>query len=217
LRSFFYQHSVRRPDLIDRRIELVKSSRPLTSDRAVIEPAVMQTQMLLEILRVQQKHIARFDKRIAEAFSAHPAAAFFRELPGAGPTFAPRLLVAFGDDPARYPAASNLQMYAGVAPVQKKSGKQLWIHWRWLAPVFLRQTFVEWAAQTVIYCPWANAYYYRQKAAGKSRQAILRALAFKWIRILWKCWQTQEPYDDAKYIASLKRRGSPIIAALEAA
>jgi hypothetical protein len=66
-------------------------------------------------------------------------------------------------------------------------------------------------------CPWAHAYYYSQKAEGKSRQVILRALAFKWIRILWKCWQARVPYNDGQYISALKRRGSPIIEALEAA
>jgi hypothetical protein len=217
LRAFYREHAVRRDDVIERRIELVRTSRALTTDNAVIEPAVMHLQLLLDIIRAQQKHILCFDERIGTAFAEHPRAALFRNLPGAGATFAPRLLVAFGDNRARYPAAVNLQMYAGVAPVQKRSGKQLWIHWRWLAPVFLRQTFVEWSAQTVIYCPWAHAYYYRQKAAGKSRQAILRSLAFKWIRILWKCWQTGVPYDDGQYLAALKRRGSPLIEALAAA
>ena len=216
LRSFYCQHTVRRPELIEQRITLVRQARALVQDPAVIAPAVMQVQMFVEALRVIQKHVERFDAHIEEAFAAHPAAAFFRQLPGAGPALAPRLLVAFGDDRARYPVAANLQMYAGVAPVQKKSGQQLWIHWRWLAPVFLRQTFVEWSGQTVLWSPWAHAYYFYQKRHGKSRNAILRALAFKWIRILWRCWQNNEPYDEKRYIESLKRRRSPLVAELTA-
>jgi hypothetical protein len=27
-------------------------------------------------------------------------------------------------------------------------------------------------------------------------------------RILWKCWQTGQPYDEAKWMESLKKRGS---------
>ncbi|MFY9925688.1 MAG: transposase [Opitutaceae bacterium] len=215
LRSFYNLHTVRRPQLIEKRIELIRLARPLVQDTAIIAPAVMQVQMFVDMLRAQQKHIERFETRIDEAFAAHPAANFFRQLPGAGPAFGPRLLVAFGDDPARYPAASNLQMYAGIAPVQKKSGQQLWIHWRWLAPVFLRQTFTEWAGQTVLHSPWARAYYFRQKRLGKTRNVILRALAFKWIRILWRCWQNHEPYDEARYQESLKRRRSPLTAELE--
>jgi hypothetical protein len=66
-----------------------------------------------------------------------------------------------------------------------------WVHWRWQCPTFLRQTFVEWAAQTVNKSFWAGAYYRQQKAKGCSHQAAVRALAFKWIRILYRCWQAR--------------------------
>jgi hypothetical protein len=84
LRGFYCQHTVRRPKLIERRLALIANARPLTTDPAVIAPAVMQVTMFVELLRVLQKHIERLEARIAEAFAAHPAAAFFRQLPGAG-------------------------------------------------------------------------------------------------------------------------------------
>ena len=215
LRGFYYQHAVRRPKLVEQRLALIAHARSLTTDPAVIAPGVMQVTMFVEMLRVLQKHIERFEARIAEVFAAHPMAAFFRQLPGAGPTYAPRLLVAFGDDPERYHEASHLQMFGGVAPVQQKSGTQLWVHWRWNASSFLRQTFVEWAGQTVLYSAWARAYYFRQKRHGKKHPAILRALAFKWIRILWRCWQNHDPYDEARYLTALKLRRSPLATDIE--
>ncbi|MEJ1973506.1 MAG: hypothetical protein WDM96_13900 [Lacunisphaera sp.] len=66
------------------------------------------------------------------------------------------------------------------------------------------------AGQTVVHCDWANAYYHRQSRAGKAHHAILRALAFKWIRILWRCWQDRKPYDETRYLASLRRHSSPL-------
>ncbi len=36
-------------------------------------------------------------------------------------------------------------------------------------------------------------------------------MAFKWQRILFRCWKDGVPYDDAKYMASLKRRNSPLL------
>jgi transposase len=215
LRGFYNQHTVRRPKLIEQRLALIANARPLTTDPAVIGPAVMQVTMFVDLLRVLQKHIERLEARIAEVFESHPAAAFFRQLPGAGPTFAPRLLVAFGDDTERYREASHLQMFGGVAPVQQKSGTQLWVHWRWNASMFLRQTFVEWSGQTVLYSTWARAYYFRQKQHGKKHQSILRALAFKWIRILWRCWQNHDPYDEARYLEALRQRRSPLITDIE--
>jgi hypothetical protein len=41
---------------------------------------------------------------------------------------------------------------------------------------------------------------------------ILRALAFKWIRIIWRCWYDRQPYDEARYLMALQKHHSPIIA-----
>jgi transposase len=214
LRAFYTAHNSRRPDVLDERVAIIAHARALTEDRAVIEPAVLQVRMLVDLLRPLQRNIALIEERIAEAFNAHPEAALFQGLPGAGPATAPRLLAAFGTDRSRYPNACSLQKYAGIAPVTQRSGRQLWIHWRWNAPKFLRQTFVEWAGQSVPKCAWAKAYYRQQRAAGKHHQATLRALAFKWIRILWRCWQDRVPYDEKRYLASLRQRKSPLAARL---
>jgi transposase len=209
LRRFFYLHNVRRPECVEERIAKVRSAVALTRDPAVVAVGRAEVACLVAQLRVLQKHIAQFEADIAAAFKAHPQAGLFGQLPGAGPTLAPRLLVAFGTDRSRYPEAAALQKYSGIAPVREKSGDRVWIHWRWRAPRFLRQTFHEWAGQTVVWCPWAKAYYQQQLQKGKKHHAILRALAFKWIRILWKCWVTHTPYDEARYLAALARRTQP--------
>jgi transposase len=214
LLAFYAAHNSRRSRVLDERLALIAQARALTEDRAVIEPAILQVKMLVDLLRPLQKNIVLIDESIAMAFEAHPEAALFRGLPGAGPATAPRLLAAFGTDRSRYPDASSLQKYAGIAPVKQKSGRQVWIHWRWNAPKFLRQTLVEWAGQSVPKCAWAKAYYKQQRAAGKHHQATLRALAFKWIRILWRCWQDRVPYDEARYLESLRRQKSPLTARL---
>ena len=40
--------------------------------------------------------------------------------------------------------------------------------------------------------------------------AIPAALAFKWIRILYRCWKSRQCYDEPTYLAALKQRNSPI-------
>jgi transposase len=215
VQAFYCAHNVRRPAAIAQRLERIRTARALTADRALIEPAVLHVQALVALLRPLARQIQFFETQIRDTFAAHPDADLFRQLPGAGPTFAPRLLVAFGSDRDRYPAAANLQKCAGIAPVREKSGSQIWTHWRWHAPTFLRQTFVEWAGETVVHSAWAKAYYFQQKRRGKRHQAILRALAFKWIRILWRCWQTRTPYDETRYVTALTRRRSPLALALQ--
>jgi len=209
LQRFYYQHQVRSEDLVQARLDLIAKTVALTTEEARLSVAQMQLQQLLDELEVLRKHVARFDTQIKKVFASHPEASLFRDLPGAGPQLAPRLCVAFGTDRTLYPDPSSMQKYLGVAPVREKSGNQLWTHWRWRAPVFPRQSLVEWAGQTVRYCGWARVYYERMLKKGKKHAAILRALAFKWIRILWKCWQQRTPYDEARYAKQLLHRKSP--------
>jgi transposase len=209
LKRFYYQHQVRSTQLVQERLTRIAQAVALTTDEARVRVALLQLEHLLDQLEVFQKHVAIFDAQIKTAFAAHPNAALFRELPGAGPQLAPRLCAAFGTITSLYPDPASLQKYAGLAPVREKSGNQIWTHWRWRAPAFLRQSFVEWAGQTVRYSEWAKVYYERMLKKGKKHAVILRALAFKWIRILWKCWQNQTPYDEARYLKQLIHRKSP--------
>ena len=157
------------------------------------------------------KAIKRFDIEIESVAKQHKDYALFTALPGAGPSLAPRLLVAFGEQRERYNSAADIQKYSGIAPVTERSGKKHWVHWRWQCPTFLRQTFVEWAAQTINKSFWAGEYYRQQRVKGSMHQAAVRSLAFKWIRILFRCWQTQTSYDEVVYLKALERRGSPLL------
>jgi transposase len=208
LRAFYLKHNVRSETRLEERLALLGRALALSEDRAVIEPARLELARLLDLLEVEARHIDVLDKRISEVFAAHPNAKVFASLPGAGAALAPRLLVAFGDVAARYPNAQSLQNYAGLSPVREKSQNRVWVHWRWAAPKFMRQSFVEWAGQTVPRCVWAKEFYRRQKAAGKGHHAILRALAFKWVRILWRCWKNNVPYDEARYLAAIAKQGA---------
>jgi hypothetical protein len=52
---------------------------------------------------------------------------------------------------------------------------------------------------------------------GSSHNAAVRALAFKWIRILFRCWKDGKPYDEQLYLQSLQKRNSPLKALLPSA
>ena len=216
VQSFFYQHNMRSAGVLDARLNSIKSATPLTLDKAVITPNRLQALVLVDLLRATLAAIKRFDLEIAELAPQHPDYALFYALPGAGASLAPRLLVAFGEQRDRFNNAAELQQYAGIAPVTERSGKKHWVHWRWQCSTFLRQTFVEWAAQTINKSFWAGVYYRQQRDKGCNHQAAVRALAFKWIRILYRCWQTQTPYNEAVYLKALKRRGSPLLNQIEA-
>src|SRR2546427_1369742 len=211
LETFFRDHHVRSKDVIAQRRHAIKTATPLTTDEGVITPHALLVQALVAQLRVTLQAIADCDTAIAQRAQTHPDFPLFQALPGAGPVFASRLLVAFGEQRARYASAAELQKYAGIAPVTERSGKKSWVHWRLQCPKFLRQTFVEWAAESIRHSFWAQLYYQQQRDKGKAHQAAVRALAFKWIRILYRCWQERTPYDEAVYLQALHHRGSSLI------
>jgi transposase len=217
LERFFRAHNMNRQALLERRITAIKSAVPLTTDDGVVVPYRLLVLTLVEQLEVMLVCLDRFDEEIAALAPQHPDYTLFDVLPGAGPSLAPRLMVAFGEQRERFNNAAEVQKCTGIAPVTERSGQQLWIHWRWQCPTFLRQTFVEWAAQTINKSYWAGLYYHQQRAKGCSYQAAVRALAFKWIRILYRCWKTRTPYDEARYLKALQERGSPLLKTAETA
>ena len=211
LESFFRAHHGRSADVITNRLEAIKNAVALPTDEGVLAPNTLLVQALVAQLRVPLQAIADFDTAIAQRAHAHPDFPLFDALPGAGAVFAPRLLVAFGEQRERFTSAEELQKYAGIAPVTERSGKKSWGHWRLQCPTFLRQTFVAWAAESIRHAFWAQVYYQQQRDKGKAHQAAVRALAFKWIRILYRCWQERLPYDESPYLQALHRRGSSLI------
>jgi transposase IS116/IS110/IS902 family protein len=130
---------------------------------------------------------------------------------------APRLLAALGSQRDRYASADEVQKYGGIAPVTETSGKKKWVHFRWAASKFLRQSFHEWAGHTIGHSIWARAYYQRQRERGKEHHAAVRSLAFKWIRIVFRCWQDRVAYDEARYLKALAKRGSHLTSAFATA
>lgn len=211
LEQFFKSHHVVQSKTIHRRLEQIEQGVVLTEDAGIAEPLQLLVKALVAQLQVLLPSIATFDAKIEELFDSHPDAQLFAALPGAGPQLAPRLLVAFGEERERFQSAQDLLRYSGIAPVKESSGQKSWVHWRWSCPKFLRQTFVEWALQTRKHSFWAEAFYQMQRQKGKTHQAAIRALAFKWIRIVFRCWQDQQPYDEVKYLMALKRKSSPLV------
>ncbi len=75
----------------------------------------------------------------------------------------------------------------------------------------MKQTFHEYANISIQKSVWARTYYEHLRAAGKGHHAAIRALAFKWIRIMFRCWQTRTTYDELRYIEALQKRGSYLL------
>ena len=57
---------------------------------------------------------------------------------------------------------------------------------------------------------WARTYYRQQRERGNDHHASVRASAFQWVRIVFRCGKDRVACDENKYLAALARRGSPL-------
>ena len=211
LRAFFRKYHGRNQEGIEKQIH---QAIPAIRDRAVIQAKSTVVKVIARVLQTLTQGIHDLDRQIEEAAAAHPDFFLFDSLPGAGAVMAPRLLAAFGSQRERFGSAREVQSFSGIAPVTERSGKMKWVHFRWACPKFLRQSFHEWAGHSIAYSAWACAYYQQQRKRGKGHHAAVRALAFKWIRVVFRCWKDGVAYDENKYLVALAQRGSPLSAVL---
>lgn len=212
LRHFYWGQGSRSPKLLQQRLERIQNAVPLTDDRGVMSSYLLRMRLTVEELERATRTVKAYDHQIATNFADHPERALFANLPGAGPVFAPRLLASFGTQRDRYAAPSSLQCASGIAPVTKQSGNKRHVHRRYRCSEFFKQSFHEWAAESRFFSAWARAYYDMKRAGGMGHHAAVRTLAYKWIRVLWRCWQDHSIYMEDHYLAALRKAGSPIIA-----
>ena len=217
IRKFYLAHNCRSSELIQRRLDEIQRATPLTRDRAIVDTSVLLVRTLVTQLKALAPSIEAFDKEIEQRFAVHEDAYLFDSLPGSGAALAPRLLVVFGSDRDRFASAAEVQQLSGIAPVTVRSGRSCFVHWRWAAPKFVRQTLHEFAHHSLRFSAWARAFYDVQRERGKSHHAAVRALAFKWIRVIYRCWKDRVPYNEARYLKALIDRRSPLAPRLAAA
>jgi len=208
LRRFLQQHNCRQPERIQQQIDDIYAAIPASVDEVILEACSRRALGLVKRLRALWPTIQELEARIHELTVRHPDAPIFASLPGAGAATVPRLIAAFGTRRDRFQSAYQVQCFAGIAPVQKASGKTCVIAFRSACPKFLRQTFHEFAGQSIRFSAWAKAFYEQRRARGVPHHSAVRALAAKWIRIVFRCWQDGQPYDEQRYLNSLRRRGS---------
>lgn len=208
IRRFYTEHHSRSASAIERRIAEMASAVALTTDAAILAGRSLLVGSLAKLIASLSEQIAVFDQRIGELWQSHPDRAVFESLPGAGRILAPRLAAALGTDRSRWDACS-LQRFSGIAPIVTASGATYVVQARHRCPKFVRQTFHEFALHSIGFSLWAEAFYQEQRKRGKGHHAAVRALAFRWIRIIVACWKSGTPYDEARYLERLRTKHSP--------
>jgi transposase len=195
---------------IEERVDLIMNATPLTCDEITMRTSARLAQAIAEQIQVLNAAIKQYDLEIKRLVQTHADFAIYQSLPGASDKTQARMIAALGDDRTRYPSAESLQAAAGIAPLTTQSGKSRFVSRRWATTTFTMQTFFEYAGLSIRQSRWAKAYYESQLAKGKSSSTAKRALAYKWLRIIHRCWQSRTTYNEAHYLQRLATTNSPL-------
>ena len=160
------------------------------------------TLALISALAAITTQIAALEDHIEEQLALHPDAAIFTSLPRAGQVRAARLLAEIGDARGRFPTPESLVCLAGVAPSTRQSGKVKIVSFRWAADKQLRDAVCDFAGDSRRASPWATQLYNHATARGHDHPHAVRILARAWLHVIWKCWQTNTPYDPTRHGAA---------------
>ena len=206
--AFFHSRGSRSAKRMNERLEILRSLRPLTRDPAIVEPAAMEVLAIVDLIETQNKIVVQYDQTIETLFEgAGERVPIFQALPGAGVVMAPRVFAAFSINVEACKDSRDMAALSGAAPVTRQSGKTRTVHRRLQCDAFTRQTFHEWVKESWKFSKWAKAFVRYHQKNGKHFNTIMRMLALKWIRILYRLWQTRELYDEERYISNLIKRG----------
>ena len=214
---FLHAHKLYRPQTAPARLEAFAGAAGFANPNA----AVTRAKALLAVTVAKQlclleSQLKEYRARIADLFHDHPDRDCFGSLPGAGPKIAPRLLSELGGNREVFRTAGALQGYAGTSPVTRQSGRSRVVTIRRACNKTLRATVHLWADLSRKGCAWAEAYYQKKRADGMGHAAAVRCLGQRWVKILWKMWQTRTPYSEAVHLKNQTEHGSWVIQLLPA-
>jgi transposase len=206
--KFLHTHRLYRPETAQRRIEIFSKALALTASEPLTQAKSRLALTRAKQLLLLQRELDEYREKIERLFAQHPDHELFGSLPGAGAKLAPRLLGEIGQDRSVFDSAQSLQCYAGTAPISFQSGQLRKAHIRWSCNRTLRSTVHLWADHSRLNCGWAQTYYKAARERGKSHACALRCLGQRWLKILWKMWQTRTLYNAELHAQNQLAHGS---------
>ena len=157
---------------------------------------------LVGVLKALNASIRDLDRSSAAHLGEHPDGEIFTSLPRSGQINAAQILAEWGDCRQAYETPDSVAALAGCTPVTKESGKHRAVHFRWACNKRFRVALTTFADNSRHSSPWAAKIYGDARKAGKDHPHAVRVLARAWIRVIWRCWLDETPYDPTKHGAA---------------
>jgi len=118
----------------------------------------------------------------------------------------PTIWAELGDAVDRWASWQHLQGHSGVVPVTRRSGRHQGVAFGFACNLHLRRALHQFAFCSLKCSEWARAYYDRYRQRGHRHHAALRALAAKWLKIIFVLWRRQVAYDENDHLATMARQ-----------
>ncbi len=154
---------------------------------------------LADQLQLLNNQIRQYNRRIDELLAEHPDTVVFSSFPAVGRVTAAELLAEIGEDRSRFPTVNVLLAEAGAAPVTLASGKVQRVRIRYACNKRLRSTTTSWAYTLKRIDPVSRGRYLAAVDRGATQHGALRSVAASWLRVMWRCWQDNVPYEPTRH------------------
>lgn len=198
LEAFFRAQRHGWPGRCARRVRETLAAPALQAAPHLTEAKAGAIRLACEQLLLIHRQRAAWERRLRELLeAAHPDGEIYLSLPGLDVRLAARVLAEVGDGALDFAVANELQCYGGTAPVTRRSGKQLTVACRLACNRHLRQAAMQWAFCSLSRSAWARELYDAQRARGKTHHKALRALANRWLELLWHLLHKRTLYVEA--------------------
>ncbi len=216
LEAFFRERRHSWPARTAARVRAALTAPALRAPSHLARAKAGSIRLAAEQLLLLHRQRREWEKRLRELLEgerAHPDGEIYLSLAGLDIRLAARVLAEVGDGALDFAVANELQCYGGTAPVTRRSGKQITIACRLACNRHLRQAAMQWAFCSLTRSEWARDFYDRQRAAGKTHYKALRALANRWLELLWHLLHKRALYDEAVH---QRNRSKPEVTACAA-
>jgi transposase len=221
IRTILREHHIRR--FTPEQVREILSSEPLHVAPGVVDACRRSVALLLPRLRLVHEQKVEVEREIGttleqitapsnEGKVEHRVAPLLQSLPGVGKLVCATML-AEAAEPLERQDYRTLRGLSGVAPVTKRSGKQLAVLMRRSCNTRLRNAVHFWSGNAVLNDAFWKARYTKLRSAGHSHARTLRTIGDRLLAVLMAVLKTGIPYDaNRRRAATSVTQGVPELA-----
>lgn len=198
LAAFLRRHSYsgrRSPSALLERLR--SAPRPVASLDPEIVAELVRAQARL--LRTLLDTIADLERALAAGVTQHDKARTLAPLPRIGEINLGQVVGEVGPILERADTVEQAAAEAGAAPLTRSSGEHRAVCFRYACNSKARKALATFADNSRHASPWAADIYARARARGCRHPHAVRILMRAWLRVIWACWHTGQPYQPNRH------------------